>query len=131
MSEIFYSEVDRNLQIELNARAGAAQRRTNKDVDFMLGKIGNVTIIPYVAKNGKPIKEAILGGKTTRSDNYLPNGFLYTSFLDKEKKPGSNKLYRTPPYITSADISISGDHSAGILNSATINSAANESPLFT
>ena len=122
MSEIFYSEVDRNLQTELNARAGAAQRRTNKDLDFMLGKIGNVTIIPYTNPNqGKPIKEAILGGKTTRSDNYLPNGFLYTSFLNKEKTPGSNKLYRTPPFITSADISISGDHSAGILNSATIN----------
>ena len=121
MSEIFYSEVDRNLQIELNARAGAAQRRTNKDLDFMLDKIGNVTIIPYVDPNKeKPITEAILGGETTRSDNYLPKGFLYTDFLDKEQKPGSNKLYRTPPYITSAEINI-GDHSLGLLNTATIN----------
>lgn len=130
MSDIFYSEVDRNLQEELNSRASAAKTRTTKDIDFMVGKIGNVTVIPYTnAEKGTAITEGILGGKTTRGIDFLPDGFLYTDFLNKNKPDlnatgtptdKTNKLYRTPPYITSAEIAI-GDHSMGLLNTATIN----------
>ena len=131
MSEIFYSEVDRNLQAELNARARTGKSRTTKDIDFMLGKIGNVTVIPYTdPQRSKRIDEAILGGITTRGIDFLPAGFLNVDFLQKNKpnlneltgKPidKSNKLYRTPPYITSAEIAI-GDHSMGLLNTATVN----------
>lgn len=121
MSEIFYSEVDRNLQAELNARARTGKSRNTADIDFMVGKIGNVTVIPYTDPNrSKRIDDAILGGRTTRDFDFLPQGFLNVDFLDKNQKPGSNKLYRTPPYITSAEIAI-GDHSMGLLNTATVN----------
>jgi hypothetical protein len=36
MSEIFYSQVDSNLQQELNARALAGHRRTTADLNYML-----------------------------------------------------------------------------------------------
>ena len=109
MSEIFYSELDQNLQAELNARAGAAARRTKDDLDFMIGKIANVTITPYTTPEKKQtIVEAIYGGSRVRGNEYLPDGFL------------KDNLRRTPPYISSAEIAI-GDHSMGLLNTATVN----------
>ena len=112
MSEIFYSELDQNLQAELNARAGAAARRTTTDLGFVLGKIANVTITPYATPEKKTvITEAIYGGSRVRGNEYLPggsNGFL------------QDNLRRTPPYISSAEIAI-GDHSMGLLNTATVN----------
>jgi hypothetical protein len=112
MSEIFYSEVDKNLQFELNARAGAARRRTTDDINFMVGKISNVTIIPYTSPEKKQvITEAIYGGSVVSGTGYLPSG--ESGFLN-------DNLKRTPPYITSAEIAI-GDHSMGLLNTATVN----------
>ena len=72
--DIFYSEVDANLQLELNARGRAGfSSRTNKDLNFMLGKIANVQITPYNdAKYTVPILEAILGGELVRTPPYLP-----------------------------------------------------------
>ena len=46
--DIFYSQVDANLQLELNARGKAGfSSKTNKDLQFMLEKIANVYITPY------------------------------------------------------------------------------------
>ena len=47
MSEIFYSQVDLNLQQELNARALAGHRRTTADLNYMLSKVANVQIKAY------------------------------------------------------------------------------------
>jgi len=45
---IFYDNVDANLQNELNARGEAGmQDRTNKSLNFMLGKIANVQCTAY------------------------------------------------------------------------------------
>lgn len=138
MSEIFYSQVDPNLQLELNARGRSGKfSRTTADLQFMLEKIANVTIIPYTdAERKKQITEAILGGTTVRSGEYLPsgpNGFLsdrkyeFTEsgfegdkIVQKTKEQRTNTSRRIPPFITSMDVSI-GDHSMGLLNSATIN----------
>jgi len=136
MSEIFYSEVDANLWGELNARAAAGySSRTNKDIDFMVGKVANVMIIPYEDETKtKVLEAAILGGKTVRDIHFLPDGpfgflrgriinpsYPYNKVEDSDimvSRPPSN--FRTPPYITSTDITI-GDHSMGLLNSATVN----------
>ena len=62
MSDIFYSEVDANLQKELNARAAAGIRnRTTADINYMVSKIANVQITPYAtAKRESTIEAAIL-----------------------------------------------------------------------
>ena len=137
MSEIFYSEVDANLWGELNARAAAGySSRTNKDIDFMVGKVANVMIIPYEDETKtKVLDAAILGGKTVRDIHFLPDGqfgFLRgrkvnpTAFKKTNADdpiyvgPRGLSNFRTPPYITSTDITI-GDHSMGLLNSATVN----------
>ena len=45
---IFYDNVDANLQEELNARGQAGlMDRTNKSLDFMLAKIANVQLTAY------------------------------------------------------------------------------------
>ena len=48
MSNIFYSNVDRNLILELNARglAGKTDRSTSA-LNFMLGKIANARVTAY------------------------------------------------------------------------------------
>ena len=94
MSDIFYTNVDKNLRIELNARAAAGKiSRTSSDFDFMLGKIANVQIVPYntkytpvtkkegntqteteVVESKTAITEAILGGVKMRQGEYLPSG---------------------------------------------------------
>jgi hypothetical protein len=147
MSNIFYSNVDANLQKELNARGKAGKGdRSNAALDFMLGKIANVTITAYTGNSSKtPKKEpfSVLGGTTTRQGRFLPNGsasgsgfidgfltpseYTKTSFIfdSKENKvaPKSTKFIddsrRTGPYITQVDVSI-GDHSMGLLNKATV-----------
>jgi hypothetical protein len=136
--DIFYTQVDSNLQIELNARGQAGrQRRTDKDLRFMLEKIANVELTPYKDQDRKEvITEAILGGQTVRSGEYLPTG--PTGFLTERKyqvqetgiqdgkvlqKTAENRVnssYRIPPFITSLDVTI-GDNSNGLLNEATVN----------
>ena len=132
MSDIFYSELDKNLQAELNARANAGYRRTTADLNHMVGKIANITITPYTSPDKKTIiTEAILGGHGMRGSQFLPsgnNGYLSgkTHYPNPTKtdaenaKASSGKLLRTPPYVTSAEIAI-GDHSMGLLNTATVN----------
>lgn len=139
MSDIFYSNVNENVRAELNARGKAGfHNRSNKDFDFMLGKVANIEVIPYTSSSRSDdteIKGARLGGFTTRQGQFLPggpNGYL----ADRKKKLETttisetgesetneteyiNKSRRTPPYITSAEISI-GDHSMGLMNTATI-----------
>jgi len=89
---IFYDNVDKNLQDELNMRGQAGmQDRTNKSLNFMLAKIANVQCTAYegTGSASRQITEAefgILGGGTTRTDRYLPsgpNGFLTTRELNR------------------------------------------------
>ena len=89
---IFYDNVDANLQGELNMRGKAGiQDRTNKSMNFMLGKIANVQCTAYegTGSASAQIKSAefgILGGATTTYDRYLPsgpNGFLTTRQLER------------------------------------------------
>ena len=63
MSDIFYTEVDPNLQLELNYRGQSGRySRTTKDLQFMLEKIANVQIIPYKNPDRtEKILEGVLG----------------------------------------------------------------------
>jgi len=144
MGQIFYSEVDKNLQKELNARGKAGKSdRTTKSLDYMIGKIANVELSAYKSQSYKPEELLhVLGGHTTRRGDYLPSGYLnpkrellkisesdmnkngtnesaqYASIAKNSTKI-SNNTYKIPPVITSCDISMN-DHSHGLLNSATI-----------
>lgn len=143
MSDIYYSQVNSNLQLELNARGKAGKTtRTTTDLQYMLGKLANVELRAYefptadaapgIVTRGNEIKFARLGGTTTRSDRYMPTGqagflnnqreySLNTLFVDNSYEFNSrNLLDRIGPIITSAEISI-GDNSNGLLNTATIN----------
>ena len=77
---IFYDNVDINLQAELNARGQAGlMDRTTKSLDFMLGKLANVQLTAYEgtgsASTVVPLhKFGILGGASTTSARYLPSG---------------------------------------------------------
>ena len=54
MSNIFYTQVDKHLQEELNARgrSGFSDRSTNS-LNFMLGKIANVQLTAYEGNDSK------------------------------------------------------------------------------
>ena len=137
MSNIFYSQVDDAVQLELNARGNAGKRRNTQDLNFMLGKIANVQLTAYKSGSADPGYElAILGGSTVRSGRYLPSG--EGGFLTNPKYTvteirydnsgnaytGSNELTdysrRIGPIITAVSVDI-GDHSMGLLNKATVN----------
>jgi len=138
MSDIFYSEVDKNLQAELNYRGRTGRiNRTTRDLNFMLEKIANVSLTPYTDnERTQTIDSAKLGGMIVRNGEYLPsgpNGFLTDRQYDVRTDeiidgkiqqgvadPRINSSRRTPPFITSCDVSI-GDNSNGLLNAATIN----------
>jgi hypothetical protein len=77
MSEIFYSEVDINLQAELNARGRAGRDdRSNKAISYMTEKVANVQLTAYAegSKRDKTKEVHTLGGKTVLTGEYLPGG---------------------------------------------------------
>lgn len=134
---IFYSEVDPNLKQELDARAAAGTKnRTNRDLDFMLGKIANVEISAFAGENAQTPIIQTLGGKNVQQGRYLPSGdsgFLNETpykqksiQFDSASNTASSRVtqlndssFRTGPYVTSTTINI-GDHSMGLLNKASI-----------
>ena len=135
---IFYSEIDKNLQLELDARAAAGTRnRSEHDLNYMLGTSANVEISAFEGENAQTPVIQTLGGYNVREGRYLPtgpSGYLNETpyeqkSIEYNEKSGSaftrtDKLtdasYRTGPYITTANITI-GDHSMGLLNKAVIN----------
>ena len=143
MSDIFYSQVDANLQLELLARAAAGKgNRRTKDINYMVSKVANVAITPYdvtyvtgsKADNQQsvsekiPITEAILGGAGVRQGEYLPTGprgfvtdRIYSiTDLDGKIDQRTNTSKRIPPYLTGLEVSI-GDDSMGMMQTATAN----------
>lgn len=88
MSNIFYSQVDKHLQDELNARgrAGFSDRSTNS-LNFMLGKVANVQLTAYQNSSSQsPIANTeygVLGGNQLQGGRYMPNGS--TGFLTETK----------------------------------------------
>jgi hypothetical protein len=143
---IFYTQVDTNLQKELNARAQSAFIRDTGSLNFMLGKIANVELSAYEGP-GPAVDDSkrihVLGGNRIWARDYLAYG--EDGFLNPTKtveRPGDeldwnwnpstksatptkgiidapNPQKRIPPYISSADIQI-GDNSMGLLNTANV-----------
>ena len=143
MSDIFYSQVDANLQLELLARAAAGKgNRRTKDINYMVSKIANVAITPYdvtyvtgsnadnqqAVSEKIPITEAILGGAGVRQGEYLPTGprgfvtdRIYSiTGSDGNATSRTNTSKRIPPYLTGLEVSI-GDDSMGMMQTATAN----------
>ena len=143
MSDIFYSQVDANLQLELLARAAAGKgNRRTKDINYMVSKVANVSITPYdisyvtgsntdnqqAVSEKIPITEAILGGAGVRQGEYLPTGprgfvtdRIYSiTGSDGKADQRTNTSKRIPPYLTGLEVSI-GDDSMGVMQTATAN----------
>ena len=120
---IFYSQVDENLQTELNRRGSAGASRTTADLDYMLGKVANVQLTAYdnAESKEKGVKSIhVLGGNELLGEDYLPAGFLQERGLIKaDGQYVADKTYKVPPFITSCEISMN-DHTMGMLNSATV-----------
>jgi hypothetical protein len=76
MSQIFYSELDKNLQQELNARASAGvSDRSEAALRYMTEKVANVSLTAYDGnKRDKTKIVHELGGKTVLTGEYLPGG---------------------------------------------------------
>lgn len=77
MSDIFYSEVDKNLQLELSARAEAGRwDRSEQAIRYMTEKVAGVRLTAYAegSKRDKTKIVHILGGKTVLTDEFLPGG---------------------------------------------------------
>lgn len=140
MSNIFYSNVDKNLIKELDARGQAGKSdRSNTALDFMLTKIANVRLTAYTGNSSATdVQErfGVLGGETVREGRYIPNGLngyltntSYTTSsivfdangkaVDNTSKPITDTSYRTGPFISDVTVNI-GDHSMGLLNKATV-----------
>jgi hypothetical protein len=142
---IFYTQVDANLQKELNARAQSAFNRDTKSLNFMLSKFANVELSAYDGP-GPAVDDSnqihVLGGNKILGRQYQAGGtqgFLNENksvekpvdvewnWNPKEKKvvptlvteTVKNTALRIPPYISSADIQI-GDNSMGLLNTANV-----------
>ena len=49
--DIFYSEVDQNLQDELRHRAASGFNRTERDLHFQLDKVANVSLAAYTGND--------------------------------------------------------------------------------
>ena len=136
--DIFYSEVDKNLRSELNARALAgAVVRDKAALDFSLTKMTNVKLSAFfdpkmtsdkLAKDLSGDAEspfAVLGGATVRKGDFVPtsspilDGDSITDFAGGYLS-SKRKAFKIPPVITLCNINI-GDGSMGLLNKATVN----------
>jgi hypothetical protein len=135
---IFYSGVDKNLQLELDARAAAGTKnRSDRDLDYMLGISANVEISAFKGENAQTPVIQTIGGRNVREGRYLPGGeYGYLNETPYEQKSieynvesnsASTRVdkltdasYRTGPFITTTTITI-GDHSMGLLNKAVVN----------
>ena len=99
---IFYSQVDLNLQAELNSRGRAGMHdRTNRSLNYMLEKVANVEIIAMDDQKHLDLNDPSsannilhrLGGTSVQSGEYLPtgkNGFLNDRVI-KVANPGLAK----------------------------------------
>lgn len=120
MSDIFYSQVEPQVANELRARAAAGKnRRSDKELQFILGKVANISIEAYEQdfllssnrSDQQPMANGVIGGRTVTNSSFLPTG--PAGYLN-------NVSRRIPPVITAGSISIS-DASLGALNEATVN----------
>jgi len=134
---IFYSEVDKNLQLELEARGRAFRVRDTNSLNFMLSKMANVEITAYEATSSKSRVVGTLGGTSNRTGRYLPTGpdgyltpnqkyiqseIVFNDVTGEAAVEGTtwiDKSQRIGPIVSAVDITI-GDHSMGLLNKATI-----------
>lgn len=139
MSNIFYSEVDKNLQLELNARGrtGFFDRSTNA-LNFMLNKIANIQLTAYEGNDSKsPLATnyAVLGGAQMQTGRYMPNGdagFLkeqeytqdsinfYTT-KDVEANPKNKNVIVGNAYTESKPMKDSTKRTGPYITNATIN----------
>jgi hypothetical protein len=135
MSNIFYSEVDPNLQAELNARGQAGGQRKTADLNWMLGKVANAEVRAYEGNSiEKPVDSpyAVLGGQSVLESRFQPNTYLSNQTYEVtnisydtngraylRSDSFNDSSHRVAPYITDVSVAI-GDHSMGLLNKATI-----------
>ena len=134
---IFYSEVDKNLQLELEARGRAFRVRDTNSLNFMLSKMANVEVTAYEENSSKSKLIATLGGTANRIGRYLPTGpdgyltpnqkyiqseLVFNDVTGEAAVEGTtwnDKSQRIGPIVSAVDITI-GDHSMGLLNKATV-----------
>lgn len=145
MSQIFYSQVDPNLQEEMRRRAKAGKSdRSEAALRYMTEKIANAELIAYDGNRRDDAKIVhTLGGNAVLQGEFLPGGdygFLserdytlkdtrwtagvlnnsITVTEDTKSTSKSNTSYRIPPFITTAELAIN-DNTRGLTNKATIN----------
>jgi hypothetical protein len=147
---IFYTEVDENLQKELNARGRTGfYDRSTRALNFMVGKIANVELKAYAENDSNSKTVGSLGGEQMRTGRYLPtgaDGFLSSSIIshqditfyterDAAATPNDPNIIAGNAYVQNRETTDSsrrtgpyitavdvniGDHSMGLLNKAIV-----------
>ena len=90
--DIFYTQVDTNLQEELTARSLAGYNRTNRDINYMVGKLANAEIRAYDGPEPKGDPILTLGGLNVRDNHYQPSGDV--GFLNEVTDPDASQIRR-------------------------------------
>jgi hypothetical protein len=90
--DIFYTQVDTNLQEELTARSLAGYNRTNRDINYMVGKLANAEIRAYDGPEPKGNPILTLGGVNVRDNHYQPSGD--SGFLNEVTDPAASQIRR-------------------------------------
>lgn len=97
MSSIFYSEVDKNLQAELTARAKAGKTdRSEAALRYMTERVANVKLTAFAQGSQRDPSKIVheLGGNSVRTGEYLPGG--ESGFLTDRKYILQEKSWTSP-----------------------------------
>ena len=109
--DIFYSEVDQNLQDELRHRAASGFNRTERDLHFQLDKVANVSLAAYTGNDRTDldttsfIGPVVLSGQDEESPGF---GFPRPTFLPSGPSGYLNENAEIRTQTITEDVDISG-----------------------
>ena len=103
--DIFYSEVDQNLQDELRHRAASGFNRTERDLHFQLDKVANVSLAAYTGNDRTDLDTTSFIGPVVLSGEI---GFPRPTFLPSGKPGYLNENAEIRTQTITEDVDISG-----------------------
>ena len=113
---IFYTEVDENLQRELNARGRTGfSDRTDRAIDFMVGKIASVEVKAYPENDSKKPAIAVLGGSQMRAGRYMPSSFSTAPGAVGGYLQDSIVTQENVDFFTAEDVKARGENDPNII----------------
>lgn len=132
--DIFFSNVNPNVQNELTARARSGRSRTNKDLQFMLGKIAKIqltTILKIKDNSGVEQEQMVYMPSLVRETYIKRNGVIYVDSGTNLFLPSAKNGYLSKRDInTSTEASINGEVYFGDEIDLNVNPDTDRTPFF-